>query len=187
MGGYDNIFKLDMPLKTKETSFLILNRQTWTEQKTFFLTPERGGGVDQSCKLCGEIENTEHLIFKCPEYSMIIWDVFYEMCNEMIRKDDPNKLLVFSINNVMYAVPLNVNPPKVSKALDILICEIKKDIIYRKYLRSQNPRLNNIIYTPQRISQHIEIICNRLVSLRQYQGRSIDVYGKLVEILREMF
>jgi hypothetical protein len=187
MGGYDNLFKLDMPLKTKETSFLILNRQTWTEQKTFFLTPERGGGVDQNCKLCGEIENTEHLIFKCPEYSMIIWDVFYDMCNEMLRKEDPNKLLAFSINNVMYAVPLNANPPKVSNALDILICEIKKDIIYRKYLRSQNPRLNNIIYTPQRISQHIEIICNRLVSLRQYQGRSTDVYGKLVEILREMF
>jgi hypothetical protein len=87
----------------------------------------------------------------------------------------------------MYAVPLNTNPPKVSKALVILICEIKKDIIYRKYLRSQNPHLNNIMYTPQRISQHIEIICNRLVSLRQYQGRSTDVYGRLVETLREMF
>jgi hypothetical protein len=109
------------------------------------------------------------------------------MCNEMLRKEDPNKLLAFSINNVMYAVPLKANSPKVSKALDILICEIKRDIIYRKYLRSQNPRLNNIIYTPQRISQHIELICNRLVSLRQYQGRSTEVYGNLVEILREMF
>jgi hypothetical protein len=118
---------------------------------------------------------------------MIIWDVFYEMCNGMLRKEDPNKLLAFSINNVMYAVPLNANPPKVSNALDIRICKIKRDIIYRKFLRSQNPRLNNIIYTPQRISQHIEIICNRLVSLRHYQGRSTDVYGNLVDILREMF
>jgi hypothetical protein len=105
----------------------------------------------------------------------------------MFRKDNPHRLLAFSINNVMYATPLNINPPKVSKALDILICEIKKDIIYRKYLCSQNPRLNNIMYTPQRISQHIEIICNRLVSLRQYQGRSTNVYGSLIEILREMF
>jgi hypothetical protein len=79
------------------------------------------------------------------------------------------------------------HPPRVSKALDILICEIKKDIIYKTYLRTQNPRLNNIIYTPQRVSQHLEIICNRLVSLRQYQGRSTDVYGNLVEIIREIY
>jgi hypothetical protein len=59
MGGYDNIFKLDMPLKTKETNFLILNRQTWTEQRAFFLAPEREGGIDQNCKLCGDIENTD--------------------------------------------------------------------------------------------------------------------------------
>jgi hypothetical protein len=187
MSGYDNIFRLKMPLKTKETSFLILNRQTWTEQKTFFLSPDKGGGVDQNCKMCGEIENTEHLIFKCPEYSMIIWEVFYEICNRMIRRDDPHRSLMFSIHNVMYAVPLNIIPPRVSKALDILICEIKKDIIYRKYLHTQNPRLNNIIYTPQRVSQHIEIICNRLVSLRQYQGRSTDVYSSLVEIVQEMY
>jgi hypothetical protein len=74
-----------------------------------------------------------------------------------------------------------------NQSQNILICEIKKDIIYRKYLHTQNPRLNNIIYTPQRVSQHIEIICNRLVSLRQYQGRSTDVYSSLVEIVQEMY
>jgi hypothetical protein len=63
--------------------------------------------------------------------------------------------MVFNIHNVMYAVPLRFSDPRISKALDILICEIKREIIYRKYLHSQNPCLNNIIYTPQRVSQHI--------------------------------
>jgi hypothetical protein len=58
MGGYDNIFTLDMPLKTRETNFLILKRQVWTEQKAFYLCPEKGGGIDQTCKLCGDTENT---------------------------------------------------------------------------------------------------------------------------------
>jgi hypothetical protein len=34
----------------------------------------------------------------------------------------------------MYAAPLNINPRRVSKALDILVCEIKKDIIVPLFL-----------------------------------------------------
>jgi hypothetical protein len=33
-------------LKTKVTSFVILNRQAWSEQKAFYLAPEKGARVD---------------------------------------------------------------------------------------------------------------------------------------------
>jgi hypothetical protein len=72
---------------------------------------------------------------------MIIWEVFYEVCNKMIKKDDPHRLLAFSINNVMYAAPLNINPPRISKALDILVCEIKKYIIYKSTCVLKTPVL----------------------------------------------
>jgi hypothetical protein len=46
-----------------------------------------GGGLDQNCKMCGDIENTEHLIFKWPEYCGLLWEMSYEIGNIMIRKD----------------------------------------------------------------------------------------------------
>jgi hypothetical protein len=107
--------------------------------------------VDQNCKLCGEIENTEHMIFNCLEYSGLIWEIFFKASNKMIGKSDPHRSLVFGMYNVMDAVPLKFSDSRESRALDKLICEIKREIIYRKYLRSQNPRLNNVIYTPQRV------------------------------------
>jgi hypothetical protein len=187
MDGYDSIFSLDMPLKTRETNFLILNRQVWTEQKAFCLCPEKGGGVDQNCKLCGDTENTEHLIFACPEYSAMVWETFASAGDKMVKALDPNPSMRINIHNIMYANPLRLSDGKTSRMFDMLICEIKKDIIYRKYLRSQTPGLNEIVYTPQRVSQHIEIVCNRLVSVRKYQGRSTDVIENFVYSLRENY
>jgi hypothetical protein len=37
--------------------------------------------------MCGDIENTEHLIFKWPEYCGLLWEMSYEIGNIMIRKD----------------------------------------------------------------------------------------------------
>jgi hypothetical protein len=83
--GYNSIFSLDMPLKTRETNFLILNSQICSEQKAFYLCPEKGGGVDQNCKLCGDTENTEHLIFACPEYSAMVWETFASAGDKMVN------------------------------------------------------------------------------------------------------
>jgi hypothetical protein len=105
-------------------------------------------------KLCGDTENTEHLIFACPEYSALIWENFASAGDCLVKKSDPNHSLRINIHNIMYANPLGLSDPKTSKVIDMLICEIKKDIIYRKYLRSQTPRLNEIIYTSQRVSTH---------------------------------
>jgi hypothetical protein len=59
-------------MKTFETALLTLNRQIWTEQKAFFMARDKGGGGGgsmQNCRICGQRENTEHHIFKCPKYS----------------------------------------------------------------------------------------------------------------------
>jgi hypothetical protein len=40
MKGYDNLFKLNIPSKTLETSFLLLNRQIWTNAKESMINRE---------------------------------------------------------------------------------------------------------------------------------------------------
>jgi hypothetical protein len=61
----------------------------------------------------------------------------------MVKKCDPGKSYVISIHNVMYSVPLT--------GMFHLCAEIKWDIIYRKFRRSMEPRLNEIIYNDQRV------------------------------------
>jgi hypothetical protein len=51
-------------------------------------------------------------------------------------------------------------------------------------MQSESPY--EIIYTPQRDRQHIEIVCKLLVSLRNYQGRSTAIYEDFVEAFREI-
>ncbi len=35
MTGYKNFFKMDIPSKTLENSYLVMNRQIWTNEKSF--------------------------------------------------------------------------------------------------------------------------------------------------------
>jgi hypothetical protein len=54
MSGYRNLFKLDIPSKTLENSYLVMNRQIWTNQKNFLSRDGEPGeaGLDGVCKLC---------------------------------------------------------------------------------------------------------------------------------------
>jgi hypothetical protein len=67
MLGYRRIFALRLPAKTLEVAFLTLNRQIWTNQKAWWAGKE--GNNTPECTLCGEEEDTEHLLFSCKEYS----------------------------------------------------------------------------------------------------------------------
>jgi hypothetical protein len=182
--GYDAVFRADMPVKTKEISFNILNRQIWTEQKIFWST--RGGEADQFCKLCGDLENTEHLIFGCQEYSAIIWEQIKGIGDFIVKKSDPSKNFALSIHNVMYSIPFTNIDPLVAKTMYILCAEIKRDIIYRKYRRSTTPRLNEIIYSVQRVRQHIQIIAHKILSLRKYQGKSTQPITDMLDALQDI-
>jgi hypothetical protein len=44
MSGYRNLFKLDIPSKTLENSYLIMNRQIWTNQKNLLSREGEPGG-----------------------------------------------------------------------------------------------------------------------------------------------
>jgi hypothetical protein len=57
-----NIIQLSsLPSKTKETSFQILNRTIWTNNKAY----KSGARENPDCEYCGQAETMEHLIHDC--------------------------------------------------------------------------------------------------------------------------
>ncbi len=44
MTGYKNLFKMDIPSKTLENSYLVMNRQVWTNEKNVLSRLGRGPG-----------------------------------------------------------------------------------------------------------------------------------------------
>lgn len=109
-----NIMCLDIPSKTKETAFLIMNRQIWTSKKGSLVNANRGieGGRGE-CSLCAQIENTQHLLMECEAYSFKIWEILSKTINELkIHKGHAQ--LKLHTYNVMYHIP----PPHIRKRMD---------------------------------------------------------------------
>ena len=87
MRGYRNLFEMDISSKTLENSYLIMNRQIWTNEKQYLSTVD---GVDAangpSCALCGGRENTMHLMFECEQYSEPLWKELEGINNATITR-----------------------------------------------------------------------------------------------------
>jgi hypothetical protein len=64
MQGYQNLLKLNIPSKTI-SNFQLMNRQVWTNQKRHLSTANADEQASAQCALCGEVENTMHLLFEC--------------------------------------------------------------------------------------------------------------------------
>ncbi len=58
-----------LPSKTKETTFQILNRTIWTQNKAF----KSGMATEATCFRCEEVETMEHLLYGCENYSAKVW------------------------------------------------------------------------------------------------------------------
>ncbi len=69
MQGYKNLLNLNIPSKTITNSFLVMNRQIWTNQKRHLSTTNAEEQAIALCALCGEVENTMHLLSECARCS----------------------------------------------------------------------------------------------------------------------
>ena len=180
MKGYKKLFKMDLPSKTIENSFNILNRQTWTNQKEQWKNSARGEDSSNECRLCGGVENTNHLLFDCTEYPEIVWDALKDALN--LISDTGNRITVHMFN-IMYNTNIRNLPEKMQKQVGIIIQEFKRSIIAKRYARCTNENLNNIIYDRDRVLAHWIIICKKVISFRRFQGKD----KKVLEDLKSAF
>ena len=117
------------------------------------------------------------MIFECPEYSEMVWEVISEAINKLDNQDT----VAIHMHNVMYNLPIKKLEKRYESQISIFIQEIKRNIIYRRFLRCQNPNRNQIIYNKNRIAAHCTIICNKVISFRKYQNKNY----KDLETIRE--
>jgi hypothetical protein len=188
MTGYKNLFKMDIPSKTLETSFLVMNRQVWTNEKWCKGMAERQGGQENpECKLCGCLENTMHLLLECEKYSEPMWNVFEQVINNAIQLDT-GEINVRHIRvhafMILYNVDTNV-PSKYKKFIMEIIQEIKRNMIFRRYKRETGNGAN-IEYRRERLIAHLMLTTQKLASLRQYQGRNTMFFEQMQNAMRAM-
>ena len=173
---------MDLPSRTIENSFNVLNRQIWTNQKEFWKSSARGEESSNQCTLCGGVENTMHLLFECPEYSEIAWELLKETLNTVT---EANNIVVHSFN-VMYNTNIKNLPEKMQKQIQMLIQQYKRNIIYKRYARCTNENLNNIIFDKNRICAHWIILCKKFIAYKAYQGKDKKVIEKIKEAFENM-
>jgi hypothetical protein len=175
MGGYKQIFKLHLFSKTLETSFLTLNRQIWTNLKQHL--SNGGDQVDgtANCSLCDIVENTGHLLFECEGYSFKIWCTLQEGLRFIERHGTRPTVHGY---NVLYNLDILGLSPQNNEQILYLIQEIKRDIIYRRYIRSTaNVRIR--VYTRSRIIAHLLLILKKTIYQKTLEGSN---FAYLVEL-----
>jgi hypothetical protein len=83
--GYKNLLKLNIPSKTITNSFLVMNRQIPTNQKRHLSMTNAEEQESALCTLCGEVENTMHLLFECARCSEPLWEMVREAITALMR------------------------------------------------------------------------------------------------------
>jgi hypothetical protein len=89
MQGYKNLLKLNIPSKTITNSFLVMNRQIWTNQKRHHSTTNAEEQASALCALCGKVENTMHLLFECAQCYEPLWELVGKAFTALIRQASP--------------------------------------------------------------------------------------------------
>jgi hypothetical protein len=131
---------MDILSKTLENSYLVMNRQIWTNEPSF-LSRQRGmeERANDNCKLCDRKENTMHLLFECEKYSEPLWALTESIFKEAIRAEEgeggtDHNFRLHAFFMVLYNIKGDI-PSEYCKIIMIIIQEIKRSIVYRRYQR----------------------------------------------------
>jgi exonuclease III len=164
-----NIIQLSsLPSKTKETSFQIINRTIWTNNKAF----KSGSRENPECEYCGQIETMEHLIHDCENYSTPLWIELGECLTRTLRTTTGKDIaeirltpLEIIFNKIHPSIQVHIKEKPLQQILLHLLQEVKRDIIFRRMNTSTHQERVN----PNRIRAHLLSTVSKIISLLQYQ------------------
>jgi hypothetical protein len=164
-----NIIQLSsLPSKTKETSFQILNRTIWTNNKAH----KSGARENPDCEYCGQAETMEHLIHDCENYSTLLWLELGESLTQTLRTITGKDMaeirftpLEIIYNKIHPTIQIYIKEKPLQYTLLHLLQEVKRDIIYRR----MNPNAHLERVNRNRIRAHLLSTVMKIISLYQYQ------------------
>ena len=157
--------------KTKENSFQTLNRTLWTNNKAF-----KSKIVDSpACAYCNEIETMDHMLYLCPNYSALQWQMLGEVLTEHCKNFDPEMgNIVITYKNIIFnveiqALPRSLPSKNTRKMVQVLIHEVRRDIYAR---RSAHPPQTATPVPEVRRIAHLLSSINKLASYFKYISES---------------
>jgi len=164
--GYKIVRDKDIPSKTKEISFQILNRTLWTKNKAF----KAGMGEEDTCRFCGEeTETIEHLIINCDKYSYKQWKLLEEIIGKSLvgNAGEPGTMTLNYVNIIYNKRPKITGAYErdktIGQTIQLIIQELKRDIYYRA--QNQTGEINNF----QRYA-HMRTLIRKMKSYLEYKG-----------------
>ena len=164
-----------------------MNRQLWTNEKQDKTVRNRGlESEGNNCGLCNIPENTQHILFSCRRYSVEYWEIFSEIISKWCKKEKADHPTFYiHLYNIMYNTEIKSLSKENRKVVATIIQEIKRDMIYRRFKRSENINLNNIRYDRRRILAHMLTIVRKVQRYKEYKGKNTERINMLCETLEE--
>jgi len=160
-----------MTSKTKETAFQILNRTIWTNNKAF----KSRLRDDPGCEWCGDIETMEHLLYGCPNHTILLWAETSVLLTEVISREAerPIARIQLTPREIIFNAPhpsllLHIGDAKIRETILLFIQELKRDIIYRRMNIKEHQK--NKMMSIVRIHAHLLSIIGKIDSQLSYKG-----------------
>ncbi len=162
-----------------------MNRQIWTNLKQQL--SRIGDNQNPQCLLCEQVENTHHLLFECETYSSKIWENLGFLINRLLSRKGLDIRIQFHAFNVLYNNDFVGIDSNINDQLLYLIQEIKRNIVYRRYVRSTLPNNFNIRYNDRKIYSHIVINLDKTIYQLTIMGGNATTLQEIRELAIEQY
>ncbi len=86
---------------------------------------------------------------------------------------------------IMYNITGGI-PSKYCKIIMIVIQEIKRSIVYRRYQRETASAGRVVVYSSEKIAAHLTITLQIILNLRRYQGKSTAFIVTMLNIIKNL-
>ncbi len=113
-----------------------MNRQIWTNQKRHLSTANAEEQASTLCALCGEVENTMHLLFEFARCSEPLWELVGEPITALIRQASPTaQAYRIHAYSAIYNIYNGQVPRQHAGQVMAWFQEVKRDLIYSRFKR----------------------------------------------------
>ena len=124
------------------------------------------------------------MLFECDTYSAPLWNLLKEILNLLIHEgEDNHPHITLHAYNIMFNLQIAGALRGWGDQVNILIQEIKRNIIFRRYKRCIGNVNAYVDYDRPRLAAHLMIVVRKLISLRQYQGQDFGTLSKVERLL----
>lgn len=127
-----------------------------------------------------------HLMFECEQYSEPLWELLSQAITALVREEDAGAPVVrLHAFQALYNLDKAPIPREHSKQVSEVIQEVKRAIVYRRYIVNNRERVGR--YDGRRLQAHLLITLEKMQAFRRYQGKNVRTIEGLIRLIKDSF